>query len=92
MRLASGTRLEALQQDDVVPDVGVVIGVGRVDHAGVGGKTSGANAGSAGEGVDFEAGVVGEHQLAGSKVRVVDGLEGCVVGEGDAVLFRREDV
>jgi hypothetical protein len=58
---------EALEQDHVVPHVGVVVGVGRVDQAGVGGKAGGADAGRAVEGVDFEAGVVGQHQLPGAK-------------------------
>src|ERR1700722_289009 len=35
--------VEALEEDDIVPDVGVVVGVGRVDQAGVGGEASGAD-------------------------------------------------
>ena len=39
------------------------------------------------ERVDFEAGVVGEDQLAGEVTGVIDGFEGGVGGEGGAVLF-----
>jgi hypothetical protein len=43
------------------------------------------------EGVHFEAGVVGQHQLAGSKQGVVDSLEGGVGGEGGAGLIGSGD-
>ena len=49
----------ALQEEHVVPNVGVVVGVRRVDKAGVGSEAGGANAGSAVERVDFETGVIG---------------------------------
>jgi hypothetical protein len=78
---------ETLQQDDVVPDVGVVVGIGGVDHAGVCGETGRAHAGSAGEGVNFETGVVGENELAGEELGVIDGFEAGVLGEGFAVFL-----
>ena len=83
---------EALEQDDVVPDVGVVVGIGRVDETGVGCIASGTDAGSAIEGVDFEAGVVGEDELAGGETRVIDGFDSGVGEEGVAVFFGGWDV
>src|SRR5271157_6382248 len=82
---------KALQEDHVVPHVGVVVGVGRVDQAGVGGEASGADAWGALEGVYFEAGVVGQDQVSGDKTGVVDGLVCGVGGEGGAVLFGGRD-
>ncbi len=82
---------EALQQDHVVPDIGVVVGVGRVDETGVGSEARGADAGRAVKGVDLEAGVIGEDERAGCEMGVVDGLEGGVGGEGCAVFFGRID-
>ena len=79
---------EALQQDHVVPHIGVVVGVGRVDQAGVGGEAGGADAGRAVEGIDFEAGVVCQHQHAGGEAGVVDGFERGVGGERGAIFFR----
>src|SRR6185437_4816126 len=38
--------VESLEEDDVVPDVGVVVGIGRVDQAGVRGEAGGADTGS----------------------------------------------
>jgi hypothetical protein len=84
--------VETLEKDDVIPDIGVVVGIGRIDQAGVSGEARGADAGSAGEGIDFEAGVVGEDESAGCELGVVDGFECCVFGEGFAVFFRRLDV
>ena len=86
--LGQGHAGEVLQKDHVVPDVGVVVGVGGVGEAGIGGKTGGADAGRAAEGIDFEAGVVGEDKLARGAAGVVAGLESGVGGEGGAVFFR----
>ena len=79
---------EALEQDHVVPDVGVVVGIWRVDEAGIGGETGGANAGRSVEGVDFEAGVIGEDEVIRCETGVVDSLEGSVGPEGGAAFFR----
>src|SRR6516165_2450860 len=49
---------EALQEDHVVPDVGVVVGVGGVDQASVGGKARGTHTGCTVEGVDLQTRVV----------------------------------
>ena len=80
-----------LEKDDVVPDVSVVVCIGRVDIAGVGCKARGADAGSAGQGVDFEAGVVGDDKLARCELGVVDGFDCGVFGEGLAIFFGRLD-
>ena len=58
---------EALQQDHVVPYISVVVRVRRIDEAGVGGVAGAADAGRAVEGVDFEAGVVGQDEMAGGE-------------------------
>ena len=81
----------ALQKDDVVPDVSVVVGVGRVDEAGIGGEAGGADAGSAGEDIDFEAGVVGNDKCAGSEAAVIGGLDGGVGLKRCAVFLGRGD-
>jgi len=86
-----GNAGEALQQDHVVPDIGVVVGVGRVGEPGVGGEAGGADAGRAVERVHFEAGVVGKHERAGREAGVVNGFERGVGGEGKAVFFRGGD-
>jgi hypothetical protein len=83
--------VEALKEDDIVPDIGVVVGIGGVDQAGVGGEAGGTDTGSAGERVDFKAGVVGEDEGTGSELGIIDGLEGGVFGEGFAVFFRWVD-
>ncbi len=82
-----GNPASSLQKEHVVPDVGVVVGVRRVDQAGVGGIASRAHAGRAVERIDFEAGVVGNDQFAGRETRVVDSLGGCIGEEGVAVFF-----
>ena len=82
---------EALQQDYVVPDIGVVIGVGRIDEAGVSRESGRADTGRTVERIDFEAGVVCEDELAGGEAGVVDGFECGVGGEGEAVFLRSGD-
>ncbi len=62
----------ALHQQHVVPHVGVVIGVGRIDQPGIGGKPGRAHAGRAAEGVHFEAGIIGENQFAGNEAGVIE--------------------
>ena len=49
--LRRGNRSKALQEQHVIPHVGVVIGVGRIDEAGVSGKAGGAHAWSTAQGV-----------------------------------------
>ncbi len=50
------------------------------------GVAGGADAGGSVEGVDFEAGVVGDDDLVGGVVGVVDGLEAGVAFEGGFVF------
>ena len=50
------------------------------------GVAGGADAGGSVEGVDFEAGVVGDDDLAGGVVGVVDGFEAGVAFEGGFVF------
>ncbi len=50
------------------------------------GVTGGADAGGSVEGVDFEAGVVGDDDLAGGVVGVVEGFEAGVAFEGRFVF------
>ena len=50
------------------------------------GVAGGADAGCSVEGVDFEAGVVGDDDFAGGVVGVVDGLEAGVAFEGGFVF------
>src|SRR5260370_14347985 len=50
------------------------------------GEAGGADSGCAVEGVGFEAGVVGEDDLAGSVAGVVDGFEAGVAFEGGLVF------
>jgi hypothetical protein len=76
-----------LQQEHIVPDVGVVVGVGRVYQARVGRESRRADSRSAPESVDFETGVVGEYEVTGSEARIVDSFERGVVGEGGAIFF-----
>ena len=64
---------------------------GESSEAKVGGEPGGAHSGSAGEGVDFEAGVVGDDEIAGCELGVVDGLERCVLCKGEAGFFRGGD-
>jgi len=84
--------VKALKKDNVVPDIGVVVGVGRVDKSGIGGEAGRAHSWRAGEGVDFKAGVVGENELAGQIPGIVNGFERGVFGKGFAVFFGRVDV
>jgi hypothetical protein len=89
--LGSGNGDELLEEHDVIPDVGVVVGIRRVDQAGVGGKTGRPDSGRAAKGIDFKTGVVGKNKLAGSETGLIGGLDGCVGDEGVAVFFRRGD-
>ena len=82
-----GNPVQPLQKQHVVPHVGVVVGVGRVDQARIGGITRRTHAGRAAERIHFKAGIVGDDQFAGRKTRIVDGLGGGVGEEGVAVLF-----
>ena len=50
------------------------------------GEAGGADAGCSVEGVDFEAGVVGDDDLAGCVAGVVDGFEAGVAFEGGFVF------
>ena len=50
------------------------------------GEAGGADAGGSVEGVDFEAGVVGDDDFAGGVVGVVDGFEAGVAFEGGLVF------
>jgi hypothetical protein len=50
------------------------------------GEAGGADPGSTVEGVDFEARVIGEDDLAGGVVGVVDGFEASVAFEGGFVF------
>lgn len=84
---------ESLKENHVVPDVGIVgARVGRVEDAGVGGESSGSNTRGTVEGVDFKTGVIGEDEFTGSELRIVNGLNSGVRGEGFAILFRRFDL
>ena len=79
---------EPLKEDDVVPDIRIVVGVGRVDEAGVSGKTGGTDPGSAVEGIDFEAGIVGHDNFTFSELGVVNSFEASVVSKSGAGFLR----
>jgi hypothetical protein len=83
---------DSLKEDDVIPDIGIVVGVRGIHHSRIGGETSRADAGSAVDGIDFKAGVIGEHKFAGCELGVIDGLNGGIRGEGIAVLIWWFDV
>ena len=87
-----GNVSQALKENDVVPDIGVVVGIRRVDEAGVGCESGRTDSGRAVQGVYFETGVIGEDEFARRKLGVVDGLDGGVRGERVAVLFGSFDV
>ena len=59
-KLGMKDAVKLLDQDHVVPDIGIVVGVRRVDQAGVGGESRGADTGSPVKRVDFEAGIVSQ--------------------------------
>ena len=84
--------VEPLEKEDVIPDIGVVVGIGRVDESGVSGETGGADSGRAREGIDFEARVVGEDSGAWCELGIVDGFEGGIFGECFAVFFGRLNI
>jgi len=83
---------ETLKKDHVVPYICIVIGVRRVNEACIRGEASRTNSRRTLESIDFEAGVVGQNQLTGRKLRVVDSLDGGVRGKGIAIFFRSFDV
>ncbi len=79
-----GDFAESFEEAEVVALVGCGVGwAGEVHIVGVAG---GADAGCSVESVDFEAGVVGDDDLAGRVVGVVDGLEAGVACEGGFVF------
>ena len=84
--------IEALKEHDIVPDIGVVICIGRIDQAGVRSEAGGANSRSTGEGVDFESGIIGEDEQSGCELGIIDRFERSVFGEAIAVLFGWVDV
>ena len=84
--------VEPLEKEDVIPDIGVVVGIRRVDESGVSGETGGADSGRAREGIDFEARVVGEDSGAWCELGIVDGFEGGIFGECFAVFFGRLNI
>jgi hypothetical protein len=65
---------------------------GRAGEVFVVGIAGGADTGGSVEGVDLEAGVVGDDDLAVEVVGVVDGLDAGVAFEGGFVFGRRGDV
>ena len=84
---------EALQQDHVVPDIGVVGGgIGGVDDSCISSESRRTDARSAAESVDFKTGIVCENEFARCELRIVDSLSCGVRGEGIAVLFGWFDV
>jgi hypothetical protein len=84
--------VEPLEKEDVIPDIGVVVGIGRVDESGVSGETGGADSGRAREGIDFEARVVGEDSGAWCELGIVDSFESGIFGECFAVFFGRLNI
>jgi hypothetical protein len=90
--LGCGDTVEALKQHHIVPDVGVVIGVGGIGEACIGGKAGGADSGCTVERVDFKAGIVGQDQLTGGEVGVVDSLDGRIGFKGSPGLVGCSDV
>jgi hypothetical protein len=83
---------DALKEDDVIPNVGIVVGVRGIDHARVCCETSGANARGAVDGIDFKTRVIGQHEFARCELGIIDSLDGGIRGEGIAVLFGWFDV
>jgi len=76
--------VESAEQAEVVSLVWT--GIGRRGEVFVFGVAGGANAGSAVEGVDLEAGVVGKDDFAGGVEGVIDGFEPGVAFEGGFVF------
>ena len=79
-----GDFAEGLEEAEVVALVGCCFW-GSLEVV-VFGVTGGADAGGSVEGVDFEAGVVGDDDLAGSVVGVVEGFQVSVAFEGGFVF------
>ena len=84
---------EGVEEAEVVADVWIErSGVRRALEVHVFCVAGGADTGGKVEGVDFEAGVVGQDDLAGCVGSVVEGLEAGVAGEGGLVFFWGGDV
>ena len=87
---AEGDTAQAGQEVEIIAGVDGDLAGATGDIARILGKARGAYAGFASQGVDFEAGIVGEDESRG-EAAVVLRLETGVAGEGRFILGRRGD-
>jgi hypothetical protein len=80
--ISVGDFAEGFEEAEVV----ALVGCSNAEEVFVFGVAGGADAGCSIEGVDFEAGVVGDDDFAGSVMGVVDGFEAGVAFEGGFVF------